>query len=113
MGWGPLLGKATGCLGVGAELGGGGLSAAGWLSHTPLPMISLLAVPRRHFCFFYFKLLSFVFLARLIAVVSTVSTCLVCNSSIVAPCPPIPAARFAFSLCFIRFVFLVHGCCIW
>ena len=44
------------------------------------------------------------FLARLIAVVST---CLACNSSIVAACPPIPAAHFAFRLCFIRFVFLV------
>ena len=37
---------------------------------------------------------------------SIVSTCLVCNFSIVATCPPIPAARFAFRLCFIRFVFL-------
>ena len=53
------------------------------------------------------------FLSRLIAVVSTVSTCLVCNSSIVATCLPIPAARFAFSLCFICFVFLVRSCCIW
>ena len=39
---------------------------------------------------------------------STVSTCLVCNSSIVATCPSIPAARFAFrlfySFCFILFV---------
>ena len=32
--------------------------------------------------------------------------CLVCNSSIVAICPSIPAARFAFHLCFIRFVLL-------
>ena len=38
------------------------------------------------------------FLARLIAVASTVYTCLVCNSSIVATCPSIPAARFAFRL---------------
>ena len=38
------------------------------------------------------------FLARLIAVASTVNTCLVCNSSIVATCPSIPAARFAFRL---------------
>ena len=38
------------------------------------------------------------FLARLIAVASTVSTCLVCNSSIVATCPSISAARFAFRL---------------
>ena len=50
------------------------------------------------------------FLARLIVVVST---CLVCNSSIVATCPPIPAAHFAFRLCFIRFVFLVRSFCIW
>ena len=43
------------------------------------------------------------FLARLIVVMSA---CLVCNSSIVATCPPIPAARFAFRLYCIRFVFL-------
>ena len=43
-------------------------------------------------CYFSF------FLARLIAVASTVSTCLVCNSSIVVTCPSIPAARFAFRL---------------
>ena len=46
------------------------------------------------------------FLARYIAVVSIVSICLVCDSSIVATCPSIPAARFAFRLCFIRFVLL-------
>ena len=56
------------------------------------------------------KLLFSVFLARLIVVVSA---CLVCNSSIVATCPPIPAAHFAFRLCFIPFVFLVRSCCIW
>ena len=44
------------------------------------------------------KLLFSFFLARLIAVASTVSTCLVCNSSNVATCPSIPAARFAFRL---------------
>ena len=72
----------------------------------PATVISLLAVPRRHFCFvssnasFWFN-----FLTRLIAVMSTVSTCLVCISSIVATCPPKPAARFVFSLCFICFVF--------
>ena len=38
------------------------------------------------------------FLARLIAVAATVYTYLVCNSSIVATCPSIPAARFAFRL---------------
>ena len=43
---------------------------------------------------------------------STVSTCLVCNSSTVATCSSIPAARFAFRLCFIRFVFHVRSC-IW
>ena len=62
------------------------------------PVISLLAVPRRHFCFVSSKLLFFVFLARLIAVASTVYTCLVCNSSLVATCPSIPAARFVFRL---------------
>ena len=45
-------------------------------------------------------------LARYIAVVPFVSICLVCDSSIVATCPSIPAARFAFRLCFIRFVLL-------
>ena len=79
----------------------------------PPTVISLLAVPRRHFCFVSSKVLFIVFLARLIAVVSTVSTCLVFNSSIFATCPPIPAARVAFSLCFIRFDFLVRSCCIW
>ena len=34
------------------------------------------------------------------------------NSSIVATCPPIPAAHFAFRLCLIRFVFLVRSFCI-
>ena len=29
-----------------------------------------------------------------------------------ATCPSIPAARFAFRLCFIHFVFLVRSCCI-
>ena len=43
------------------------------------------------------------FLSRYIAVVSI---CPVCDSSIVATCPTIPAARFAFRLCFIRFVLL-------
>ena len=38
------------------------------------------------------------FLARLIAVASTVYTCLVCNSSTEATCHSIPAARFAFRL---------------
>ena len=57
-------------------------------------------------------MLFFVFLARIIPVVLTVSTCVVSNSSIVATCPPIPAARFAFSLCFICFDFLVRSCCI-
>ena len=32
-----------------------------------------------------------------------VSVCLVCDLSIVATCPLIPAARFAFCLCFNRF----------
>ena len=37
---------------------------------------------------------------------SIVSICLVCDTSIVATCPSKPAARFAFRLCFIRFVLL-------
>ena len=47
------------------------------------------------------------FLARYIAVVSILSICLVCDSNIVATCPSIPAARFAFRFCFIRFVLLL------
>ena len=35
---------------------------------------------------------------------------LVCDSSTVTTCPLIPAARFAFCLCFIRFVFVVRSC---
>ena len=47
-------------------------------------------------------------LARFIAVVSI---CLViCDSSIVATCPSVPAAHFAFCLCFNRFVFVVSRC---
>ena len=38
---------------------------------------------------------------------SIVSICLVCDSSIVATCHSIPAARFVFCLCFIRFDFFV------
>ena len=37
------------------------------------------------------------------------SVCLVCDSSIVATWPSLPAARFAFRLCFIRFVLLFGG----
>ena len=43
---------------------------------------------------------------RFIVVLSIVSLCLVCDSSIVATCPSIPAVRFAFCLCLIRFVFV-------
>ena len=57
------------------------------------------------FCLLLVVLYAF-FLTRHIAVVSIVSICLVCDSSIVATCPSIPAARFAFHLCFICFVFL-------
>ena len=46
------------------------------------------------------------FLARVIAVMSIISICLVCNFSIVATCPSMPAARFAFCLWFVCF-FLV------
>ena len=41
---------------------------------------------------------------------SNVSNCLVCDSSIVATCLSIPAARFVFCLCFIRFVLVVRSC---
>ena len=37
------------------------------------------------------------------------SVCLVCDFSIVATCPSMPAARFAFCLCIIRFVFVLSG----
>ena len=53
------------------------------------------------------------FLTRFIDVVSMVSICLVCDSSIVDTCPSIPAARFAFHLCFIRFVFTVRSWFVW
>ena len=46
----------------------------------------------------------FHYFIRFIAVGSNVSICLVCDSS---TWPSIPAARFAFCLCFIRFVFVV------
>ena len=39
--------------------------------------------------------------------------CLECDSGIVATCPSIPAARFAFRLCFIRFVLAVRSCFVW
>ena len=51
--------------------------------------------------FFYF----FFFLAPFIDVASGVSICLVWDSSIVATCPSIPAARIAF--CFVLFLFFV------
>ena len=54
------------------------------------------------FCLLLVVLYAF-FLARYIAIVSI---CLVCGPSIVATCPSIPAVRFAFRLCFIRFVLL-------
>ena len=40
---------------------------------------------------------------------SIVSVWLVCDFSIEAICPLIPAARFAFCLCFIRFAFVLSG----
>ena len=61
------------------------------------------------FCLFLFVLFAF-FLARFIVVASSVSVYFVCDFSIVATCPSIPAAHFAFCLCFIRFVFVVHSC---
>ena len=46
-------------------------------------------------------------LACYVGVVSIVSVCLVWDSSIVAICPLLPAARFAFRLYSIRFVLLL------
>ena len=43
-------------------------------------------------------------LARFVAVMSIY---IVCDFSIVAACPSVPAVRFAFCLCFIRFVVVV------
>ena len=40
---------------------------------------------------------------------SIVSVCLVCDFSIVATCPSMPAARLAFCLCFIHFVFVLSA----
>ena len=75
-------------------------------------MISLQAVPRRHFCFlsswlFYFHF----FLARFIAVVSIVSICLVYDSSIVAAALQyqLPALLFVCVL-FVLFCFVVRSC---
>ena len=63
-----------------------------------------------HSCSLFF---SFIFLARFIAAVSIVSISLVCDSSIVATCPSISAARFAFCLCladlFLLFVLVLSG----
>ena len=60
------------------------------------------------FCLFFAVLFFFhFFLARFIVLVSIVS---VCESSIVATCPLIPAARFAFCLYFILFVSIVRSC---
>ena len=57
-------------------------------------------------------LVSSFFLACFVVVVSIVSVCLVCGSRHVATFPSIPAARFAFRLCFIHFVyvFAVRSC---
>ena len=49
-------------------------------------------------------------MARFIAAVSIVSISLLCDSSIVATYPSIPAA---FCLRFIRFVFVVRSCFVW
>ena len=48
-------------------------------------------------------------MARFIVAVSVVLVSLECDSSIVATCPSVPAARFAFCLC-LRFGFVVRGC---
>ena len=54
--------------------------------------------------FFYFFFFSF----SLIPFIAVVPICLVCDSSIVATCSSIPAARFVFvSLLFILFLFFV------
>ena len=38
------------------------------------------------------------------------SVCLICDSSIVATYPSVPAARFAFCFCCIHFLFVVRSC---
>ena len=47
---------------------------------------------------------------RFIAVVFIVSVCLVCDSSMVATCPLIPAASFAFCLCLIHSDLMFCSC---
>ena len=40
----------------------------------------------------------------------------ICDSGVVVACPSMPAARFAFCLCFVRFVLLfvvVFSCYVW
>ena len=59
---------------------------------------------RRHFCFVSSWM--FCFFASFIALVSIMSICPGYESRIVVTCPSIPVARFAFCLCFIRFVLL-------
>ena len=62
---------------------------------------------------FFFFFFFFIFAWLVSAVVSIMSFCLVCDSSIVATCPSPPAARFVFCLCSIRFVFVVCSCFVW
>ena len=56
-----------------------------------------------HNCSFFFF---FFFLAHFIAAVLIVSVSLICDSSIVATCPSIPAARFDF-VCVLFVLFLL------
>ena len=50
---------------------------------------------------------------KIIDVVSVVSVCLVCDSSILTTCPSIPAVRFAFLILFYSYVFVVLSCFEW
>ena len=72
------------------------------------PVISLLAVPRRHFCFVFSWLFFLFSIARFIAIVSVLHLILA-----LWPSGLNPAARFAFCLYFIRFVFVVHSFFFW
>ena len=42
--------------------------------------------------------------------IADVSVCVICDCSIVATCPSIPAAHFTFCLCFNQFVYVDHNC---
>ena len=62
------------------------------------------------FCLLIVVLFFIFFLARFIAVVPIVSVCLVCDFSIVATCPSMPAGRFAFVCVLFVLFFVVRSC---